>query len=72
MGKRVTMKPSAGVFRDSIRVRSSSSGSQYVRPIDILLSDKAADKMSHVNRVFRSSQSGRFVAVTTPASPKKK
>lgn len=57
-----------GAFRDSIRVRSSHSGTQYVHPVDIFLSDKVAAKMKRVNEVFSSSESGRLVAKASTKS----
>jgi hypothetical protein len=67
---------STGVFHDSIRVRNSRSGTQYVRTIDLIRSDKVADKMKRASEVFRSSVSGRLVSATaiknSSSSSKKK
>lgn len=51
-----------GVFRDSLRVRNSRGGTQYVRAIDVILSDKVASKMKRASEAFRSVESGRVVS----------
>jgi hypothetical protein len=53
---------STGVFRDSVRVRNSRSGTQYVRTVDLIRSDKVAAKMNSASAVFRSSKSGKIVS----------
>jgi hypothetical protein len=60
-----------GGFRDSIHVRNSRSGTQYVRAIDVILSDKAASKMKRAGEVVRSSETTTSVNNTVSSSKKK-
>jgi hypothetical protein len=45
-------------FADSLKVRSSSSGTQSVSPIDVLLQDSAISDLELCNRLYKESPNG--------------